>query len=99
MLKLALIGAVLISMTVAIHAFGTAFLVKYLANTFLDRTGHWGSKRVLRALMLVALALVFLHAIEIIVWAGAYKAIVPPGELADFASSATASSGRRARIA
>ena len=84
MLKLALIGSVLIAITVAIHALGTAVLVKYLANTFLDRTGHWGSKRVLSALMLAALALVFLHAIEIIVWAGAYKAIVPPGELADF---------------
>ena len=84
MLKLALIGSALIAITVAIHALGTAVLVKYLANTFLDRTGHWGSKRVLTALMLAALALVFLHALEIIVWAGAYKAIVPSGELADF---------------
>ena len=84
MLKLALIGAVLIAITVAIHALGTAFLVKYLANTFLDRTGHWGSRRVLTALMLAALVLVFLHSLEIIVWAGAYKAIVPSGELADF---------------
>ena len=84
MLKLALIGSVLIAITVAIHALGTAVLVKYLANTFLDRAGHWGSKRVLTALMLAALTLVSLHALEIIVWAGAYKAIVPPGELADF---------------
>ena len=84
MLKLALIGAILIAITVAIHALGTTFLVKYLANTFLDRTGHWGSKRVMTALMLAALVLVSLHALEIIVWAGAYKAIVPTGELADF---------------
>jgi hypothetical protein len=84
MLKLALMGAALIAITVAIHALGTAFLVKYLANTFLDRTGHWGSGSVLTALMLAALTLVFLHAIEIIVWAGAYKTIVPSGELADF---------------
>ena len=84
MLKLALIGAVLVSITVAIHALGTAFLVRYLANTFLDRTGHWGPQRVLTALMLAALVLVFLHALEIIVWAGAYMAIVPAGELADF---------------
>jgi hypothetical protein len=83
-LKLALIGASLIAVTVAIHALGTAFLVKYLANTFLDRTGHWGSRGVLTALMLAALTLVFLHALEIIVWAWTYKAIVPSGELADF---------------
>lgn len=84
MLKLALIGAVLIAITVVIHALGTAVLVRYLANTFLDRAGRWGTKRVLNALMLAALTLVFLHALEIIVWAGAYKAIVPTGELADF---------------
>ncbi len=84
MLKLALIGAVLVAITVAIHALGTAFLVRYLANTFLDRTGHWGSKRVLTALMLAALVLVFLHALEIMVWAGVYKLLVPVGELASF---------------
>ncbi len=84
MLKLALIGAVLVAITVAIHALGTAFLVRYLANTFLDRTGHWGSKRVLTALMLAALVLVFLHTLEIMVWAGVYKLLVPVGELASF---------------
>jgi len=84
MLKLALIGAVLVAITVAIHALGTAFLVKYLANTFLDRTGHWGSKRVLTALMLAALVLVFLHTLEIMVWAGVYELMVPIGELANF---------------
>lgn len=83
MLKLALIGAGLVAITVAIHALGTAVLVRYLANTFLDRAGRWGTKRVLNALMLAALTLVFLHTLEIIVWAGAYKAIVPSGELAD----------------
>jgi len=83
-LKLALIGAVLVAITVAIHALGTAFLVRYLANTFLDRTGHWGSKRVLTALMLAALVLVFLHTLEIMVWAGVYKLLVPVGELASF---------------
>ena len=84
MLKLALIGGVLVAITVAIHALGTAFLVKYIANTFLDRTGHWGSKRVLTALMLAALVLVFLHTLEILVWAGVYKIMVPVGELANF---------------
>ena len=84
MLKLALIGSVLVAITVAIHALGTAFLVKYLASTFLDRTGHWGSKRVLTALMLAALVLVFLHTLEIMVWAGVYELMVPIGELANF---------------
>lgn len=84
MLKLSLIGGGLVAVTVAIHALGTNYLVRYLASTFLDREGHWGSRRVLTGLMIAALALVFLHTLEIIVWAGAYKAIVPSGELANF---------------
>ncbi len=84
MLKLSLIGAGLVAVTVIIHALGTAYLVRYLASTFLDREGQWSSKRVLTALMIAALVLVFLHTVEIMVWAGTYKALVPVGELADF---------------
>jgi hypothetical protein len=84
MLKLSLIGAGLVAVTVAIHAFGTAFLVRYLTSAFLDREGHWSSKRALTALMITALVLVFLHALEIMVWAGTYQVLVPVGELVDF---------------
>jgi hypothetical protein len=84
MLKLSLIGAMLVAITVMIHAVGTTYLVRYLARTFLDQEGRWGSRRVLVALMIVAIVLVFLHAVEIIVWAGTYRVLVPVSELADF---------------
>jgi len=84
MLKLSLIGAILIAITVSIHAVGTTYLVKYLTRTFLDQEGHWGSRRVLPALTITAIALVFLHTLEIMAWAGAYRVLVPISELADF---------------
>jgi voltage-gated potassium channel len=83
-LKLALIGAGLVAVTVAIHALGTTALVRYLSGRFLDTTGDWASRRLLGPLTITAVALVFLHAIEIMAWAGVYEVLVPLGELADF---------------
>ena len=83
MLKLSLIGAVLVAITVVIHALGTTYLVRYLAGRFLDESGRWGSRNTLLALAQAAIVLVVLHALEIVVWAGVYKALVPVGELAD----------------
>ena len=84
MLKLSLIGTGLIAVTVAIHALGTTVLVRYLASEFPNKSGKWAARRVLGALTIAAVALVFLHAIEIMVWAGVYELLVPVGELADF---------------
>ncbi len=84
MLKLSLIGAVLVAITVVIHALGTTYLVRYLARRFLDDRGQWGSRNTLVALSQTAVMLVALHALEIMIWAGVYKTLVPVGELADF---------------
>lgn len=84
MLKLSLIGAGLIALTVVIHALGTTALVRFLATRFLDEGGNRRFRNVLAALTSAAVFLVFLHAVEIIIWAIAYKALVPVGELADF---------------
>ena len=84
MLKLSLIGAGLVAITVAIHALGTTGLVRYLAGRFLDSQGKLRSRNLLSALSIAAVFLVFLHSVEIMVWAGVYKALVPVGELADF---------------
>ncbi len=83
MLKLSLIGAGLVAITVIIHAVGTTGLVQYLAGRFLDSQGKLRSRNVLSALTIAAVVLVFLHAVEIMVWAGVYKVLVPVGELAD----------------
>jgi hypothetical protein len=82
-LKLSLIGAVLVAITVVIHALGTTYLVRYLVGRFLDESGRWGSRNTLLALAQAAIVLVLLHALEIVVWAGVYRALVPVGELAD----------------
>lgn len=84
MLNLSLIGTVLIAITVVIHALGTTVLVKHIASRFLDKEGNWSSRRVHGALTSAAVFLVFLHAVQIIIWAIVYKALVPAGELADF---------------
>ena len=84
MLKLSLIGAGLVAITVVIHALGTTILVRQLAERFLDEDGDWRSRRVHAALTSAAVSLVFLHAVEIIIWAIVYKALVPVGELANF---------------
>jgi voltage-gated potassium channel len=84
MMTLSLIGAGLVAVTVAIHALGTTVLVRFLSGKFLDRAGDWASRQVLGPLTIAAVTLVFLHAMEIMVWAGVYKVLVPAGELADF---------------
>ncbi len=84
MMKLSLIGAGLVAITVAIHAVGTTGLVRLLSREYLDGEGRLSSRRTLGALTIAAVVLVFLHAIEIMVWAGVYEVLVPVGELADF---------------
>jgi hypothetical protein len=80
-LKVSLIGAALVAVTVVIHGLGTTWLVRYLVGRFLDIYGNWSSRRVLRALTSTAIVLVFLHAVEIILWAMVYRVVVPAGEL------------------
>jgi uncharacterized protein YhhL (DUF1145 family) len=84
MLKLSLLSAGLVAVTVTIHALGTTILVRYLVSEFMNWAGNRVSRRMLAALTIAALVLVFLHAVEIMVWAGVYKAMVPAGELNDF---------------
>ncbi len=81
MLKLGLIGAVLIAITVVIHGVGTKVLVSHLTGRFLDERGFFRPGRVLPSLIDTAVALVFLHVLEIMVWAGAYRMLVPADEL------------------
>lgn len=83
MLKLTLIATALVALTVVIHALGTTYLVRYLAQRFLDERGKWGSRYALGALITAAVVIVLLHVLEIIVWAGVYTALLPAGELAD----------------
>lgn len=81
MLKLSLIGGVLVAITVIIHGVGTTVLVRHLASRFLDEVGQFRPGRVLASLIDTAIVLVFLHVLEIMVWAGAYRMLIPSNEL------------------
>lgn len=87
MLKLSLIGSALIACTVIIHALGTTQWVRYL-NARFDFTGDWNIHRSTLVLVLTVLVLFVLHALEIVLWAGAYQALLPAGELASFEEAA-----------
>jgi voltage-gated potassium channel Kch len=83
MLKLSLIGALLVAVTVILHAAGTGAWIRNLAR----RHGHdspWTSARAVLALVNSAIVVVVLHTLEIVIWAGAYLALVPTSELASF---------------
>jgi voltage-gated potassium channel Kch len=82
MLELSLVGALLISLTVVIHAFGTTYWVRFLVSRYVQEDGQWYSRKSMRILIGTGLVLVGLHVIQIIMWAVTYRALVPPAELA-----------------
>jgi TRAP-type C4-dicarboxylate transport system permease small subunit len=81
MLKLSLIGSVLIAITILIHAYGTATWVRYLAAKHMAAL-PWSAGRAMLLLVGSAIVVVFLHALEIVVWAKAYQFVLPANELA-----------------
>lgn len=82
MLKLSLIGALLISLTVVIHAFGTTYWVRFLSRRYVQDDGRWYARKSMQILIGTGLVLVGLHVIQIVLWALTYRALVPPAELA-----------------
>jgi len=81
MLKLSLIGALLIAATVAIHAFGTTTRVQSLDKRASKNKNHWLRQHSLQVLTGTGLVLVFLHAVQITIWAYAYLWLLPADEL------------------
>jgi voltage-gated potassium channel len=83
MLQLSLIGSALIAITVLIHAIGTTVWVRYLSRKYLSGS-PLSSQRSMLVLVNTALVLLALHAVEIVIWAKAYQALIPVQELASF---------------
>lgn len=80
MLKYSLIGALLIAVTVVIHAAGTTGILQALKPA----KGPFkidGAKHSLKIIVSVVLILCALHVVEIVLWALTYLAILPSGEL------------------
>ena len=83
MLKLSLIGSALIAITVVIHAVGTTAWVRHLTQRYTDQS-IWHGRRTVLVLVNTALIVFVLHTLEIVIWAGAYQALLPVNELASF---------------
>ena len=79
MIKYALIGAALMALTVAIHAFGTVALVEALLRRQADDISRSRWRAILQALIGAILWLLMLHLLEIVIWASAFLVL----ELAD----------------
>jgi hypothetical protein len=84
MIRFALIGALLVVITVVIHAVGTAAWLRVLGQRYADENGVVRSGKTLHVLISTVIVLLFLLTIEIIVWAWAYLALLPDGQLASF---------------
>jgi len=83
MLKLSLIGAFLVAITVVIHAVGTTMWVGVVIRR-VTASGGWRATQAMTVLIRTVVVLVALHVLEIILWAVAYRTMVPDDELATF---------------
>jgi voltage-gated potassium channel len=77
MIKLSLIGAALIAITIWIHAAGTLYWMRFLVGRYTGKDGSWRESRTLLILLGSAIFLVTLHVLEILIWAVAYRQLVP----------------------
>jgi hypothetical protein len=84
LLKLSLIGAALIAVTVVIHAVGTTVWGRYLLQRYLLPEGYKGMQQALIAITSTVVVMISLHAVQIALWAYAYRQLLPDGELQTF---------------
>jgi hypothetical protein len=84
LLKLSLIGSTLIAITVVIHAVGTTMWGRYLLRSYLLPDGFQGTRHALVGITSTVVVLISLHALQIAVWAFAYRQMLPDGELPSF---------------
>lgn len=83
MLKLSLVGAALIAITIVIHAIGTIWWGRKVRRRLTANVGGKAEPGNL-LLMQTGLVLVGLHTIEIVLWALTYLVITPASEMAGF---------------
>ena len=83
MLRISLIGATLVTLTVVIHAIGTTLWIRHIGRRYADDQ-FWRRRMAIMVLIRTVLILMALHAVEIMLWAGSYILLLPAGELASF---------------
>ena len=79
MLALLLTTLLLVAVTVAIHAFGTIYWIRYLGRHYAGPDGDFKAHKALSALIWSAVVLLLLHLVEVLVWALSYVLIMPSG--------------------
>jgi hypothetical protein len=79
MLATSLIGAIMIALTVTMHAVGTTLWVRSVRRRFMDRDPEWRLGRSVNLLIGTGLILVALHTLQIMLWAWVYMLVVPSG--------------------
>ena len=84
MLGLVLTAVLLVATTVAIHAFGTNYWIRFLTHRFTGPDGNFKARKALPAVTWTAVVLLMLHLVEVIVWALAYLLILPGDHLKTF---------------
>jgi hypothetical protein len=67
----------LIAITILVHGYGTTLWIGYLLRHYLSADGSFLVKKRLPILIVTALVLIFLHLVEIFVWALTYRAVAP----------------------
>jgi hypothetical protein len=75
MLTPILIGIVLTGLTVAIHAVGSTYWLRFLTRRLPGSDQPWPPRTALAALMTTAISLLMLHAVEVFLWALTYLAL------------------------
>ncbi len=88
MLELMLVAVVLVAATVAIHAFGTTYWIRYLSYRYVGPDGYFKARKALPAVTWTALFLMMLHVVEILLWALAYLLLLPGNHLETFEKAA-----------
>ncbi len=79
-----LISSLLVAVTVVIHAIGSTLVLRYLAWQRTARRTVMSTMHVARILIGTVLLLIILHAIQIMIWAVAYRSLLPDTELQSF---------------
>ena len=84
MLALMLAILSLVSLTVAIHVFGTVYWIRYLGRHYTGADGEFKAHKILPALTWTAVVLLMLHLLEVVVWAVFYLLITTVEEISTF---------------
>ena len=82
-----LVGAILTALTVVIHAAGTTWWVKTLDRKYRSSGRSWRRRALWFVLVSTAMVMLLLHVVEVCLWAGAYRILVPD-ELETFEKAA-----------